>query len=104
MKHLLVPVLLLAVLSFAYARSQDPAPAHPRWEYEVVGLTDIYGNTLDYLKGALAGEAQGLLELAKKTDEQLVAKTRDLLNKYGAEGWELAEYRENVMVFKRLAR
>ena len=86
------------------------------WEYEVVGLTDIYGSTLDYLKGAVGGEEEaaeqdpapgplrGLLGFGKKVDDQLVAKTRDLLNQYGAQGWELVEYRENVLVFKRPKR
>ncbi|MFT7680054.1 MAG: hypothetical protein ACI8QC_004060 [Planctomycetota bacterium] len=75
------------------------------WEYEVVGLTDIYGSTLDYLKDAVSSDNEsslsGLLGLGKKVDDQLVAKTRDLLNEYGAKGWELVEYRGNVFVFKR---
>lgn len=121
----LVAACALLALGRAPASAQkaapQQAPAGARyfgpWEYEVVGLTEIYGSTLDYLKGALGsgeeedddeggaggvrGRIGGMLGFGKKVDDQLVAKTRDLLNVYGADGWELAEYRENVFVFKR---
>lgn len=91
-------------LAHAGVSPQEAEPVHQKWEYEVVGLSEIYGSTFDYLKDAFEGDKSDLLKLAKRTDDQLVAKTRDLLNEYGAQGWELAEYRENVLVFKRPVR
>lgn len=108
---LMVGIAGLAVGQVVQEQEQEVAgfdgPPHRTgaWEYEVVGLTNIYGSTLDYLKGAVGtdreGGLSGLLGFGKKVDDQLVAKTRDLLNEYGAKGWELVEYRGNVLVFKR---
>lgn len=115
--QMVLVLLMLGVAGLTFGQVlQEPAeqglaafdgPPHRKgaWEYEVVGLTNIYGSTLDYLKAAVSsdneGGIKGLLGFGKEVDDQLVAKTRDLLNEYGAKGWELVEYRGNVLVFKR---
>lgn len=113
MKHATLALLGLALTLVAVplARaSQEPASPSPppsphdvpRWEYEVVGLVELHGTTLDYLKEALEGE--GLLGKARKADEQLARKTEDLLDELGAEGWELVHVDSSSMILKRPAR
>lgn len=88
----------------AAAAEGTVAAAGTRWEYRVVGLTDLHSSTLDYLKGALTEKEGGLLGLAKAADDQLAAKTQDLLNSLGAEGWELIHYSSTSLILMRPAR
>ena len=99
---LLVAALLALAAPFALAR-QEVSPPSDLWEYRAVGVSELYGSTLEYLKGAI-GKAEGILGAAKAADDQLVAKTQDLLNELGAEGWELAHYSNNMVIMKRPAR
>tara|TARA_R110002072_G_scaffold131578_12_gene271175 strand:+ start:2194 stop:2586 length:393 start_codon:yes stop_codon:yes gene_type:complete len=73
------------------------------WDYKVVGLTDIHAGAIDTAKAILdeAKSAKDLLDFGKKTDAQLVEKTEKVLDEMGADGWELIEYRGNVMIFKK---
>jgi hypothetical protein len=109
-----LPVSTVVVLALP---SQDPAQDPPTseadaisvmravtvWDYKVVGLTDIHAGALETAKAILdeAKSAKDLLDFGKKTDAQLVEKTETVLDELGAEGWELIEYRGNVMIFKK---
>lgn len=105
---LLVVLLVALVAPFALARQEPAEPAEPaqsaavgtRWEYKVIGLTEIYGSTLEYLKGAI-DKSKGVLGVAKATVDLPAAKTQDLLNEYGVEGWELEYYSNHVLILKR---
>lgn len=109
MKHLPITLLcLLAAGAFAWAMPQEDGapetgpttePYNPTFEYKAVGMVDMHGDALDYLKGALGED--GLLGKAKKADEQWAKKTEDLCNELGAEGWELAHATGSMMIFKR---
>ena len=70
------------------------------WDYKVVGLTDIHAGAIDTAK-AILDEAKSAKDFGKKTDAQLVEKTEKVLDEMGADGWELIEYRGNVMIFKK---
>ncbi|MCP3915332.1 MAG: hypothetical protein GY711_07235 [bacterium] len=99
-------LLLVTPLALVWGASQDAttAEAPPAravhfgpWEYRVVGIAELHGKGLEYLKKAL-DDAQGseslmegLLGVAKGADEQLAKKSEDLLNSLGAEGWELVQ-------------
>ena len=76
------------------------SPSNTAWEYKVVGIAGLHGSTLDYLKEALKGD-EGLLDKALATDEQLARKTEDLLDGFGAEGWDLVHITSTQMILKR---
>ena len=77
----------------------DP-PSNTAWAYRVVDIAGLHGSTLDFLKEALTGE-EGLLEKALATDEQLARKTEDLLDGFGADGWDLVHITTTQMILKR---
>jgi hypothetical protein len=98
--------LVLLALALPLTRAgQEPAPgpALQRWDYKVVGLGELHGSTLDYLKGALT-EDGGLLDKVKAADDQLARKTEDLLDELGAEGWELLHYSKTSLILMRPAQ
>ncbi len=121
MKYPLLPLALVALVALVNSLpwsalqdggGQDPDATadHVRWEYKVVGLTEIHGRALEYLGQALeggdedAGLYEGLLGLAKRADDKLAQKNEDLLNELGSEGWELIDYHVRHMILKRPAR
>lgn len=81
--------------------SNPDARKHGAWEYKVVGMADLHSSTLDYLKSALDRDEGGFLGMAKAADEELAQQTEDVLNEYGAEGWELLEISGVSAIFKR---
>ncbi len=120
MKNPLLPVAFVALVALVSSLAgsaprgvggQDPdgSAGHVRWEYKVVGLTEVHGRALEYLGRALeggdedAGLYEGLLGLAKRADDKLAQKNEDLLNELGGEGWELVDYHVRHMIFKRPA-
>jgi len=116
MKNLILGALVALPVSAAVVLAlpaQEGVPSRPgaisvqrtavAWDYKVVGLTDIHAGALDTAKAILdeAKSAKDLLDFGKKTDAQLVEKTEKVLDEMGADGWELVEYRGNVMIFKK---
>ena len=110
---LLIACLILALAGSAWARNAQDAPSQleatptntTNWEYKVVGLLEIHGNTLNYLEGILDNAERSLKGLAEATEAQLTAKTEDLLNQLGKDGWELEHYDpKRSMIFKRPRR
>tara|TARA_R110002126_G_scaffold23750_20_gene83045 strand:+ start:23141 stop:23500 length:360 start_codon:yes stop_codon:yes gene_type:complete len=116
MKNLILGALVALPVSAAVVLAlpaQEPTRVAPEaitvmrapttWDYKVVGLTDIHAGAIDTAKAILdeAKSAKDLLDFGKKTDAQLVEKTEKVLDEMGADGWELIEYRGNVMIFKK---
>ena len=102
MKNLILGALVALPVSAAVVLAL-PAQEPTRVAPEVVGLTDIHAGAIDTAKAILdeAKSAKDLLDFGKKTDAQLVEKTEKVLDEMGADGWELIEYRGNVMIFKK---
>lgn len=86
------------------AATDEAPPGTSHWEYKVIGLADIHGDSLDYVKRVLndeKGKRESLLSMVKNTDEQFAQKTEDVLNEWGQKGWELEWFSQKMIVFKR---
>ncbi len=102
---LLVAALVALPTALGLAQEPlDPPITPPRWEYRVVGIVELHGSTLDYLKDALEEHEGGIVGFSKALDAQLHQKTEDLLNELGAEGWELIQIDSTSVVLKRPGR
>jgi len=108
LRTLTLPFVLAAVLSpLAWSALRSSRAAAPAWEYKAVGFADRHADALGSLVQALTGEEasgeEGLLDKAMTVEDRLTQQMEDMLNTYGAEGWELVHVGPHRMVFKRRA-
>ena len=103
-----IAFLTAASAPFAWSALDRPLRAASAWEYRAVGFADRHSDALGALMQAFAGqesseEEESLLERAMSVEDRLTQQMEDMLNTYGAEGWELVHVGPHRMVFKRQA-